>query len=133
MALTYVSAQFGLAVRLPVGAVWLGWGLILVGFMVMGAAAVTMLRQRTTLIPHRVPTALVTGGIFKFTRNPIYLGDAFTLAGFSLLCGNPAGIVLVPVFMAVIQKRFIVAEEARLRAEFGEAFPNWAHKTRRWM
>jgi protein-S-isoprenylcysteine O-methyltransferase Ste14 len=117
----------------PGGAHLLGGALVGLGLALMGAAAVEMARARTTIIPHRDPHALVTSGIFRLSRNPIYLGDALVLAGVSVWLGAWLGLLLVPVFMALIVHRFILAEEERLRQGFGPAFSDWAATTRRWL
>lgn len=111
-----------------VGAVLIGAGALL-----MVAAAAQMLLARTTIIPHRQPGALVTGGLFRFSRNPIYLGDAMVLAGVIVLRDAPLAVPLLPLFMAVIQRRFIHPEEARLQAAFGPDFAGYAARTRRWL
>lgn len=110
-------------------------GLVLVGtgLALMIAAAWEMRRRRTTVVPHQQPSALVVSGVFRFSRNPIYLGDALILAGLCLRWDAPAALLLVPVFMAVIARRFIIPEEARLRQGFGAAFGDWAARTRRWL
>lgn len=113
--------------RLP-GALLFGAGLLL-----MLVAVIEMTRARTTVIPHLEPDALVTSGVFRFTRNPIYLGDAMVLAGAALWSGTGLGLLLVPLFMAIIARRFIGPEEARLRRHFGAAFEDWAATTRRWV
>lgn len=111
---------------------WLGTGLVIFGIALMVMAVLQMTRKRTTPIPHMQPSALVDDGIFGFSRNPIYLGDAIVLAGLSLRWDAPLGLLLVPVFMWVIQTRFIIAEEARLKDAFGPAFVAYQAKTRRW-
>lgn len=111
-----------------VGAVLIGAGALL-----MVAAAAQMLLARTTIVPHRKPGALVTGGLFRFSRNPIYLGDAMVLAGVIVLRDAPLAVPLLPLFMAVIQRRFIHPEEARLQAAFGPDFAGYAARTRRWL
>ena len=60
-----------------------GVGVVLMGvaLALMGAAVVEMRRKCTTVIPHRQPDALVTSGVFRLTRNPIYLGDVVFLSG----------------------------------------------------
>ncbi|GGH46503.1 isoprenylcysteine carboxylmethyltransferase family protein [Frigidibacter albus] len=110
-----------------------GAGLIGAGLLLMLAAAAQMLLARTTIIPHREPGALVTGGVFRLSRNPIYLADALVLAGVIVLRDAPLAVPLLPLFMAVIQKRFIFGEEARLRAAFGPDFADYAARTRRWL
>ncbi|TRD23541.1 methyltransferase family protein [Palleronia caenipelagi] len=115
--------------------VWdrVGQGLILLGLALMVWAAVTMIRARTTVIPHQQPDALVTSGPFRCSRNPIYLGDALVLTGAVLWWGNLLALILVPVFMAVISWRFIRPEESRLREGFGDSFDTWSHQVRRWV
>ena len=132
----FIAASWGLSKAVPgVSAGWadmLGWGLIALGLALMAAAAGTMLRARTTVHPHHQPEALVTSGIFRLSRNPIYLGDAAVLAGVALILGG-AGLVLVPLFVALITRRFIAAEEARLGARFGGEFAAYVARVRRWL
>ena len=102
------------------------------GLLLMGLAVLEMRRAQTTVIPHNTPAALVTSGIFSRSRNPIYLGDALLLAGLCLRWGWPT-LLLVPLFMAVIQDRFIRPEEARIAEKFGPSFTEWSARTRRWL
>ena len=96
------------------------------------AALVEFARSKTTVIPHLDPTALITGGVFRWTRNPIYLADALILAGFALIWGKVLGLILVPALALLLDRRFIRGEEARLSTAFGEAFAAYAAQTRRW-
>ncbi len=112
---------------------WLGTLLVLGGLALMVLAILQMRRKRTTVIPHMQPAALVDDGIFAYSRNPIYLGDALILAGLALRWDAPIGLLLVPAFMWVIQTRFIRAEEARLQSAFGAAFTAYTQRTRRWV
>ena len=112
---------------------WAGTLLVVLGLALMAAAVWEMRAQRTTVIPHMAPNALISSGIFAHTRNPIYLGDALILAGLALRWDAPVGLLLVPVFMAIIQTRFIHAEEARLAAAFPDAFATYKARVRRWI
>jgi protein-S-isoprenylcysteine O-methyltransferase Ste14 len=96
-------------------------------------AVATMSRARTTAIPHRQPASLVTSGVFGWSRNPIYLGDALILAGAVLRAQAPILLLAVPVFVWVITRRFIEPEEARLEHGFGSAFEAYRSRTRRWI
>lgn len=133
LILSWGSARLGLA--------WTGGGALLVaGLILVAAGAVLMTltvaafaRQKTTIVPHQDPEALVTSGILKFSRNPIYLGDVFILVGMSLVWGSWPGLVLSPLFLWILQRRFILPEEARLRAAFGAQFESYAEKVRRWV
>lgn len=132
----FAALAWGVGRLLPMpfpGARPLGWLLVAAALALMLAAAAQMLARRTTLDPHGQPSALVTGGVYRLSRNPIYLADAALLAGLALLWQAPLALVLVPVFAAVITRRFIVPEEARLAARFPDAFPAFAARTRRWL
>ncbi len=111
----------------------LGTGLVALGILVILLAAVQFQRHKTTIIPHLTASHLLTSGLFGVSRNPIYLADAIILAGLCLRWDNLHGLILVPVFMWIIQSRFIVTEEQRLRATFGDAFEAYATKVRRWI
>lgn len=110
-----------------------GWILVAAGLALMATAAVTMLRAGATVDPTRQPTALVTHGIFRLSRNPIYLGDVLIVAGLCLVWQPLAALVLVPGFLLVIDRRFIRQEEAWLRNRDRAAFDVWAARTRRWL
>jgi len=133
-ALAWVQAtrlpvwQPGPAIIGLMGGLLVGGGLVLIGL-----AALAMMQARTTMIPHLAPDALVTRGIFRRSRNPIYLGDALILAGLMLRWEAWPSLLLLPLFIWVITDRFITAEEARLRDHFGADFDRYAASTRRWL
>jgi protein-S-isoprenylcysteine O-methyltransferase Ste14 len=110
-----------------------GAALIGLGLALMAVAAAQMLARRTTVIPKNDPAALVTGGVFRLSRNPIYLGDALVLAGAILWWDVPHGVPVLIGFMALIQHRFILDEEARLKRHFGPQFDAWSRRTGRWI
>lgn len=103
------------------------------GVLLMALALIEFQKHKTTPIPHQQASALITVGIFSRTRNPIYLGDAMVLTGLTLYWGAWPSLILVPLFVMVITRRFILPEEARLRRAFGPSFALWAEKTPRWL
>ncbi|MBN2759182.1 MAG: isoprenylcysteine carboxylmethyltransferase family protein [Rhodobacteraceae bacterium] len=105
------------------------WG----GLAIMGAAALSFLRARSTIVPHEAPAKLITGGLYRVSRNPIYLADLMLLGGLALIWGSVAGLVLVPVLARILTRRFIEPEEARLRAAFGAEAEAFFQRTRRWI
>jgi protein-S-isoprenylcysteine O-methyltransferase Ste14 len=111
----------------------LGQGLVVLGAVLMALAALQMVLSRTTVIPRRNPSALVTGGLFAWSRNPIYLADAVILAGAILWLDAVLALPLVGSFVWLIQTRFIRDEEARLTEAFGPEFDLWAARVRRWV
>ena len=123
----------------PVGSFGPGWAdflgglLVGAGLILAGLALFEMRRHRTTVIPHRAADRLVTTGIFKRSRNPIYLGDAMILTGLILYWDAVLALPLIPIFVWVIERRFILGEERRLRHGFPAAFKRYERETRRWL
>lgn len=107
--------------------------LMVAGFGLILWSAVHFRKARTPIHPRRKPTALITDGPFAFSRNPIYLGMAIILAGYGLRQGALSALMLVPVFMVVIQQRFIAGEEFYIDRAMGEAWRDYTARTRRWL
>jgi protein-S-isoprenylcysteine O-methyltransferase Ste14 len=112
---------------------WLGAGLVVLGLALMAAAVIEFNRHKTTPIPHMEASALVSTGVFGWSRNPIYLGDVLVLAGLILRWDALPSLVILPVFAWVLTVRFIRPEEARLRASFPAEFDAYAARVRRWL
>ena len=108
---------------------------MLLGISVMLAAAIQFRRARTTVDPRspEAASALVTGGVFRFSRNPMYLGMALLLLGWGLFLGNLPGLLLVAGFVIWINRFQIAPEERALAARFGPAFARYCGETRRWI
>jgi len=100
---------------------------------VSGWAALHFVLERTSLIPRERPDKLVTTGLYRVSRNPIYLADTAILLGLILIWDALPSLVLVPLFMKVIEWRFIRREEALIRAHFGAAFDAYCARVRRWL
>lgn len=135
IVLAWVQARY-LAFGLSFGGGWvdlLGGLLVGAGVLLMALAFVEFRRHATTVIPHNTPSALIQSGVFSRTRNPIYLADTLILAGLILRFDAVLALVLVPVFVWVIERRFIVPEEDRMRREFREEFARYEQKVRRWV
>lgn len=105
------------------------------GLAIDVAALVSFLRAGTTVNPlkPRSASSLVTGGLYRFSRNPMYLGQALLLAGWTMWLGNLAGLLAVPAFVAWIDRLQIAPEERALEAAFGDSFRAWAARVRRWI
>lgn len=114
------------------GLALLGDVLIALGLLLMAAALVQMLLGRTTFIPRHDPQALVTGGVFGISRNPIYLADAMILTGAILHWGAVLALPVIPAFVALITRRFILDEEHRLRSGFGARAEAYFAAVPRW-
>lgn len=103
------------------------------GLLLVALAAMEFRRARTTLLPHETPGALVTTGIYSRSRNPIYLADLLILAGFVLYWDAVPSLALVPALMWVLERRFVLPEEKRMRRTFRAEFARYERKVRRWL
>ncbi|MGB3315670.1 MAG: methyltransferase, partial [Albidovulum sp.] len=92
-----------------------------------------MILVKTSVIPRRDPDTLITNGVFRLSRNPIYLADVIILLGLYIAWDALVALPLIAVFMYVIQSRFILDEEERLSSLFGEPYELYKAQTRRWL
>lgn len=92
-------------------------------------------RARTTVDPLRPEkaSALVTSGIYRRTRNPMYVALAIALLGWTLWLEHPLAVLGVPAFVAWINRFQITPEERALRALFGAEFERYCSEVRRWL
>jgi protein-S-isoprenylcysteine O-methyltransferase Ste14 len=111
----------------------IGGLLIIIGLWLLVNAAGLFTRAGTDLIPFKNVTALVTDGIYRYTRNPMYLGMVVVLIGCAITVGASTALVIPPVFAVIIQRRFIQPEEAMLRELFPEEFAVYCGRVRRWI
>ncbi len=109
-----------------------GWALGVAGVALILWAVLWFQRRRTTIEPHEAPRALIVEGPFALNRNPIYTGMALILAGWAFILGSAVALVPVALFVLIINRRFIPAEEAALRRAFGSAAEDYFRRTRRW-
>jgi protein-S-isoprenylcysteine O-methyltransferase Ste14 len=128
------SDRFGYG--LSFGGAWadlLGGLLVGGGVLLMLLAVYEMRNQKTTVVPHKTPSRLVQTGIFSRTRNPIYLGDVLILAGLVLRFDAVLSLPLVPVLLWVLERRFVIPEENRMRKTFRLDWARYERKVRRWV
>jgi protein-S-isoprenylcysteine O-methyltransferase Ste14 len=106
-----------------------------VGVSLDAVALVHFLRSRTTINPLKPESAsaLVTGGIYRLTRNPMYLGLATLLLAWAFYLGNLAALAGVPVFILYMNRFQIAAEERALEARFGAEYAAYRARVRRWL
>ena len=131
-------AAWGLGVLLPspafgLWAVWAGPLLVIAGVALTAFAVIEFRRAATTIIPGHDPSALVTSGVYRYSRNPIYLADVAILTGLILYWNALVALPLVLVFIWILRARFIMPEERRLAQAFPAEFEAYRRVTRRWM
>lgn len=127
--------HFGLpvtpVVRTP--STWLGAIPILLGLAVMLVGDRQFKRARTAISPYEQPSILVWDGVFRVSRNPMYLGMVAMLLGEALAFGTLTPLTVPWVFAWVMWVRFIRTEEAILSEVFGADYEEYRRLVRRWV
>lgn len=90
-------------------------------------------RVNTTVKPYETSTTLITDGVFRFTRNPMYVGFVLILLGLAIFVGSLSPYLIVVIFPFAIEKIFITVEEQMLAEAFGETWLDYTRKVRRWV
>jgi len=85
----------------------------------------------TTVKPFEESTVLVTGGVYRISRNPMYLGFVLILTAIAILLGLATPWIVVPLFAVLMDRLFIAAEERMLEARFGPAWKEYKSGVRR--
>jgi protein-S-isoprenylcysteine O-methyltransferase Ste14 len=101
----------------------------------MTATVIEFWKHRTTINPMKPSSTshLVTTGVLKLSRNPIYLGDALLLLAWALWLNSIVAIILLPLFIAYLSKFQIQPEEAELRSKFTNEYSEYCALVRRWI
>ena len=110
-----------------------GIGAIILGILVVIYCAVIFQRKGTTIKPFEESSYLVNEGLFGYSRNPIYLGMVVVLLGLWCVLGSLTSLLVIPVFVGLIQEKFIKEEERMLEEKFGEEYREYKAKVRRWL
>jgi len=87
----------------------------------------------TNIMTFDKPDKLVTTGLFKFSRNPMYLGFSTALLGAGLLAGSLSTIIVAILFVVVTDRFYIRFEENMMQNTFGESYSNYCEQVRRWI
>jgi len=106
---------------------------IAAGAALLLAAQTRFTRAKTDVKPWKTSSAIVSHGVYSFTRNPMYLGMALVYLGLALGLASPTPLVLLPVVLAVIQTQVIAREERYLAGKFGEEYRGYTARVRRWL
>jgi protein-S-isoprenylcysteine O-methyltransferase Ste14 len=99
------------------------------------AALLAFRRARTTVNPMRprATSAMVTGGVYRLTRNPMYVGLALFLSAWAVWLGSPWAWAAPAVFVAYITRFQVLPEERALGALFGADYAAYRARVRRWL
>jgi len=105
------------------------------GLGIAVAGVVSFMRAHTTVNPLKPGTAssLVVTGVYRFTRNPMYLGDLVILIGWAVFLSNAVSFLFVPAFVLYINRFQIGPEEKALSGLFGAGYAAYRSKVHRWL
>ena len=106
---------------------------IALGFTVMMVAWWQFKERKVAICPTAPTEFLITEGVYRFTRNPMYLGMVTMLGGIAIYFGTAPFYIATIVYFVVIDRWFCQYEEEKLVATFGRAYEDYRSKTRRWL
>ena len=119
----FIAFPWNLLGLLPVAAgVWLNL-----------AADRALREHRTTVKPFAEPSALVTAGVYRLSRHPMYLGFVLLLLGLAVLSGRAAPLAVPLALALTLEFVYIRSEERTLRAAFGGAWESYRLRVRKWL
>jgi protein-S-isoprenylcysteine O-methyltransferase Ste14 len=111
----------------------LGWPLVACGLAVGFLGSREMRRAETTLDPRKPATTIVTGGPFRYTRNPLYLSMTLIYGGISALADALLPVLLLPIVLRLMRRGVIEREERYLERKFGDEYIEYKVRTPRWI
>jgi protein-S-isoprenylcysteine O-methyltransferase Ste14 len=118
----------------PNSVAWtVGGILICCGAVLTGSALLKFRDVGTTIRPDRAASTLVIGGPYNMTRKPMYLGLALVYLGITIAGQSVWALILLPVVLAIIQRRAIDSEEAFLEKRFDANYISYKENVRRWL
>ncbi|MDG2017930.1 MAG: isoprenylcysteine carboxylmethyltransferase family protein [Porticoccaceae bacterium] len=133
-ALIYCSAEYFYQFYFVYQAI-VSFVIALIGTCILSVAIVQFKQFKTTVNPLKPESAsaLVTNGIFKFSRNPMYLGMLLLIISLWIKTGAVAGFVLLPCYVAYLNYFQIASEERAMRKLFTDSYDAYCQRARRWI
>jgi protein-S-isoprenylcysteine O-methyltransferase Ste14 len=130
-----VALHFLLPLQQVIAFPWRLVGLVslLVGIVLNLLADQALKKHGTTVKPFEKSRALVTDGVFRISRNPMYLGMTLVLLGIALLLGSLTPLAVVILVPILFDRVFISPEEKMLEQTFGDPFREYRKRVRRWI
>jgi protein-S-isoprenylcysteine O-methyltransferase Ste14 len=106
---------------------------LLLGIILNVLADRSLKRHETTVKPFAASRTLVTEGVYRVSRHPMYLGMILIIAGVAVLLGSLAAWFILPFFAILLDARFVRIEESMLEKTFEEAYRRYRKQARRWI
>lgn len=105
----------------------------MVGLTLVVIAGRRFRSAKTSVIAGSIPSALVMGGIYSRTRNPMYLGMMLVLMGEALMLGSPLPFLAPIIFLIAVSRNFVAREEALLESIYEDVYVQYKARVRRWL
>jgi protein-S-isoprenylcysteine O-methyltransferase Ste14 len=113
---------------------YVGGGILIAAGLLFGMSAMGLFRKAGTDVkPWKTTTAIVATGVYRFTRNPMYLGMAMLYTGLGFLFSSLGVFLLLPVLILTIRTQVIAREERYLEGKFGDDYRAYKARVRRWL
>jgi protein-S-isoprenylcysteine O-methyltransferase Ste14 len=130
LAQAYAAIAFAPALRFGAA-----FALFALGLASAIAGIFAFWRSGANIDPHKIDRGevLVTTGVYRFTRNPMYLGMALVLCGYAFYLARPLAVLGPAVFALYITRFQILPEERAMLAKFGQTYTAYRSATRRWI
>ena len=141
VGLLFAGAMYAVS-RVAPGMTWqlpfrftLALTLAILGAAIALAGVAAFRSQRTTVNPltPNATSSVVSSGIYRVSRNPMYLGFLLALAGWAVFLSHAGSMMLLPAFVAYLTRYQIQPEERALLAKFGPEFALYMARVRRWV
>ena len=141
LVLVLALAMWFTAMQFPSLTITLPWhhGLAVtvsgVGILILLAGVYAFQKAKTTLNPTKpaAASAVVASGIYRVSRNPMYVGFLLTLTGWATWLSHPVPFLFLPVFVAYMNRFQISPEERALSAKFGDEYDRYKQGVHRWL
>lgn len=137
--LVTILCEIGLHYWLPITRLiqapwnWFGVVIIVLGVLIIVMPATAFARADTTIKPFQDSSKLVVSGLYRYTRNPMYVGMVIILLGIAVLLGDLSPFLMPILFVPVLNTRVIRHEEQMLEERFGDEYRDLKKTVRRWI
>ena len=127
---SYFGFKFGASPKL-----WmtLGGVIFTLSALISFLATYSFFKHKTSIIPHHPDSYLIQTGIFKYSRNPIYLAFCTTFISICFWFNAPLALVFLPLFFVWLNSLVIPKEEAYLSRHFGSPYTDYQTRVKRWL
>ena len=133
VAMLILHITLPLAIIVPAPFSYTGAVLVAAGVAIVVWSRRAFQAAVTPIKPFTESTALIRHGLYRWSRNPMYVGAVLLVSGVALLLGSVSPLLVVTAFFVILQEGFIRHEEQLMEQRFGEEYRNYRRSVRRWL